>query len=128
MIRGNASNEVTVSVDGSAHRGVAVQWAAVAGATEYHVYRRAPSGTQQFWTVTGTSLVDTGAAGTAGAAPTTPGDRWVVKNLFELKNARDVVVERNIFENNWASGQACSGVSALHVTLMTSGFLVRSCS
>ena len=31
--------------------------------------------------------------------------RWVVKNLFELKNARDVVVERNVFEHNWQGGQ-----------------------
>lgn len=32
--------------------------------------------------------------------------RWTVKNLFELKNARRVLVEGNIFENNWADGQA----------------------
>jgi hypothetical protein len=29
-----------------------------------------------------------------------------VKNLFELKNARDVIVERNLFERNWQAGQA----------------------
>ncbi|MGE5815945.1 MAG: hypothetical protein ACM36C_15755, partial [Acidobacteriota bacterium] len=28
-----------------------------------------------------------------------------VKNLFELKNARRVLVEFNVFENNWVSGQ-----------------------
>lgn len=28
-----------------------------------------------------------------------------VKNLFELKNARRVLVDRNLFENIWASGQ-----------------------
>jgi hypothetical protein len=30
---------------------------------------------------------------------------WVIKNLFELKNARRVLVEANVLENNWASGQ-----------------------
>ncbi len=30
---------------------------------------------------------------------------WTVKNLFELKNARRVVVDSNVFENNWADAQ-----------------------
>jgi hypothetical protein len=30
---------------------------------------------------------------------------WVVKNLFELKNARRVVVAGNVMENNWSDGQ-----------------------
>lgn len=30
---------------------------------------------------------------------------WGVKNLFELKNARRVLIEGNIFENNWVDGQ-----------------------
>jgi hypothetical protein len=30
---------------------------------------------------------------------------WSVKNIFELKNAQRVVVDGNIFEYNWASGQ-----------------------
>jgi hypothetical protein len=34
---------------------------------------------------------------------------WSVKNLFELKHARRVLVEGNVFENNWADGQ--SGVA-----------------
>jgi hypothetical protein len=33
-------------------------------------------------------------------------ERWVVKNLFELKNARRVLVEENLFEYNWEDGQA----------------------
>jgi len=32
--------------------------------------------------------------------------RWTVKNLFELKNARRVLIENNIFENNWADAQS----------------------
>jgi len=30
---------------------------------------------------------------------------WTVKNLFELKHARRVLVEGNVFENNWAAAQ-----------------------
>jgi hypothetical protein len=33
------------------------------------------------------------------------GTAWSVKNLFELKNARRVRVEGNIFERNWAQAQ-----------------------
>jgi hypothetical protein len=38
--------------------------------------------------------------------PAYAGTRWTVKNLFELKNAQRALVERNIFENNWADAQA----------------------
>jgi hypothetical protein len=30
---------------------------------------------------------------------------WVIKNLFELKNARRVLVEGNLFENHWVDDQ-----------------------
>jgi hypothetical protein len=33
------------------------------------------------------------------------GSKWQVKNLFELKNARRVRVEWNLFENNWQAAQ-----------------------
>jgi hypothetical protein len=32
-------------------------------------------------------------------------ERWEVKNLFELKNARRVAVRNNVFEYNWKGGQ-----------------------
>ena len=32
-------------------------------------------------------------------------EKWQVKNLFELKNARRVLVEDNVFENVWAAAQ-----------------------
>jgi hypothetical protein len=35
----------------------------------------------------------------------TAGRRWTVKNLFELKSAQRVLLEGNIFENNWADAQ-----------------------
>ena len=33
------------------------------------------------------------------------GRSWSVKNLFELKHARRVVIEGNLFENNWPAAQ-----------------------
>jgi hypothetical protein len=33
------------------------------------------------------------------------GTAWMVKNLFELKNARRVLIEGNLFEYNWAQAQ-----------------------
>jgi len=37
--------------------------------------------------------------------PAYAGTHWSVKNLFELKNARRVLVDGNIFEYNWADAQ-----------------------
>jgi hypothetical protein len=34
------------------------------------------------------------------------GTRWTVKNLFELKNAARVLVDGNVFQNNWVDGQS----------------------
>ena len=38
--------------------------------------------------------------------PAYGGIHWSVKNLFELKNARKVIIDGNIFENNWTDAQA----------------------
>ncbi len=38
--------------------------------------------------------------------PAYAGAAWSVKNLFELKNARRVVVEGNVLEHSWADGQS----------------------
>jgi hypothetical protein len=38
--------------------------------------------------------------------PTYEGTPWAVKNLFELKNARRVLVDGNLFEHNWVHAQA----------------------
>jgi len=37
--------------------------------------------------------------------PTYAGKHWTVKNLLELKNARNVVIDGNVFENNWTDAQ-----------------------
>ena len=42
--------------------------------------------------------------------PSFAGQHWSVKNLFELKNARRVTIDRNVFENNWVDAQAGSGI------------------
>jgi len=42
--------------------------------------------------------------------PSYAGIPWTVKNLFELKNARRVLIEGNVFENNWVHGQAGTAI------------------
>lgn len=37
--------------------------------------------------------------------PSYAGIHWTVKNLLELKNAKNVVIDGNIFQNNWVDGQ-----------------------
>src|SRR5262245_54220417 len=37
--------------------------------------------------------------------PSFDGNDWSIKNSFELKNARRVLVEGNVFENNWVDSQ-----------------------
>ena len=43
--------------------------------------------------------------------PTSWKGKWLVKNLFEIKNAQRVLVEGNIFENNWQDGQGGSAIN-----------------
>jgi hypothetical protein len=81
-----------------------IRWTAVSGATEYRVYGRTVGGQSMYWRTTSTSFTDTGAAGTSGTAPSSA-TVWQVKNLFELKNARRVQVDFNVFENHWAQAQ-----------------------
>jgi hypothetical protein len=103
---GRSSPSVEVRVTAAAvASAVQVTWQPVPDATEYRVYGRTAGAENLYWTVTGTAFTDTGAAGTAGAVPTSAGTVWSVKNLFELKNARNVVVEENIFENHWKESQ-----------------------
>jgi hypothetical protein len=83
---------------------VTITWTAVTDATEYQIYGRTPGGASQYWSVAGTSFTDTGAPGKAGAPPS-EGTRWQVKNIFELKNARRVRADYNLFENNWQAAQ-----------------------
>lgn len=103
--RSTASVEASAVVPAGTSGSVALTWTPVPDATEYKVYGRLAGGETQYWRVTSPQFTDTGAAGTAENVPTSAGDTWSVKNLFELKNARHVVAEHNIFENNWANAQ-----------------------
>lgn len=42
--------------------------------------------------------------------PTYAGNNWAVKNIFELKNSQRVLIEGNVFENNWAHSQSGYGI------------------
>jgi hypothetical protein len=97
----SAEVQATVAAGGK----VTIRWTAVAGATEYRVYGRAAGSQSMYWTTTATSFTDTGAAGASGTAPTAA-TVWQVKNLFELKNARNVRIDSNLFENHWQQAQA----------------------
>ncbi len=38
------------------------------------------------------------------------GEHWMIKNLFELKNARRVLVSGNVFEHTWGQAQAGTAI------------------
>jgi len=97
------SSPVVRTVTVSTPAAVRLTWSAVAHATEYRVYRTGPAGTT-YWRADGTAFTDDGTAGTPSEVPGT-GTKWLVKNIFELKNARNVIAEYNLFEHNWENGQ-----------------------
>jgi hypothetical protein len=92
---------VQIAVDSGA---VEVQWTQVPGASAYRVFRHAGNG-ETSWRETTTRFIDSGRDGVAEAPPKR-GSVWSVKNLLELKNARDVVIEGNLFEHHWPQAQA----------------------
>jgi hypothetical protein len=85
--------------------GISVSWQPLPNASEYRVYVRNPAGVTQFWTVPSPPFVHNTATGGRSGNPPSSATMWQVKNLFELKNARDVTIEYNLFENNWESAQ-----------------------
>ena len=72
----------------------------LAGAGENVMFGGADPGIQ------GLSPSDITIRGNHVTKPLTWKGVWTVKNLFELKNARRVLVENNVFENNWVDGQS----------------------
>jgi hypothetical protein len=42
--------------------------------------------------------------------PSYDGSQWSIKNLLELKNARRVLIDGNIFEHNWIAAQSGFGI------------------
>jgi len=103
MVRSAASTEVKVTT--LATGAVRVRWQAVPGATEYRVYGRTTGAEKIYWTVTTSEYIDTMASGASESVPTSAGSVWSVKNIFELKNARNVVIAENVFENHWKESQ-----------------------
>ena len=86
-------------------------------ATEFRVYRTSdpPSSATRSWvyySTSASSFNDVGDLSSAhqDSAPPESGTRWSVKNLFELKNARRVRIDGNVFENNWVDAQSGFGV------------------
>jgi hypothetical protein len=111
MATSAAAGEIaaTLSSSGTA---VSLQWSPVDGASEYRVFRTAdgPGSSSRRWTyykTTSASFNDIGdsESGRTDSAPANTGTLWSVKNLFELKNARNVIIEGNLFENNWVEAQ-----------------------
>jgi hypothetical protein len=101
--RANSTASAEVSATLASAGGVTISWTPVVGATDYVVYGRAAGSENVYWTTTNPYFTDTGAVGTAGTP--TSATKWYVKNVFELKNAQDVVVEGNVFENLWVAAQ-----------------------
>jgi hypothetical protein len=96
-----------VSVFAPGGTAVALSWSAVPGADRYRIYRGSTASAQSVYLETasaGTSFTYTGTAERAGT-PAATGTKWTVKNIFELKNAEQVILEGNVLENIWQSGQ-----------------------
>ena len=96
------SDEVTATVSGGAVR---ISWDPVANASDYMVYARSPAGVNEAWSTTDAGFVHDGATPGRKEAPPSAATNWQIKNIFELKNARRVLVEHNLFENNWQAAQ-----------------------
>ena len=93
--------ETSIDVDGG---GVTLAWSAVPDATVYRVYRRGRDGQWTSWSMRTPTFADDGSAGKPESPPSPT--VWQVKNLFELKNARRVRVEDNLFAHNWEQAQS----------------------
>ena len=104
-----SSVEASATLPAGTTGGVTISWTPISGAEVYLVYGRTPGGQTMYWKTTEPFITDTGAAGTAVNTgierPGYGGTKWDVKNIFELKNAQNVIVEYNLFENLWVAGQ-----------------------
>jgi len=106
------SQEVSLTLDGGQFA-IDLGWQQVDSATEYRVFRTSdsPDANSRSWvsyTANGQTFSDNGnpAGARTDLSPPSAATKWSVKNLFELKNARQVVAQGNVFENNWVDAQA----------------------
>ena len=98
-----ASVEVSATV--GANGSVQIDWSPVTGATSYRIYGREQGTVSRYFTSSGTTFTDTGAAGTA-ATSIAASTKRVAKNLFELKQGTNVQIDSNIIENHWPGSEA----------------------
>jgi VCBS repeat-containing protein len=98
------SAEVSATVADGTQGSITISWTPVVGAEDYLVYGRAAGTENLYWSATNPYFSDSGAAGISGTPA--KATKWSVKNVFELKNAQDVLVEGNVFENLWIADQS----------------------
>ncbi|MFJ4652683.1 hypothetical protein ACIP5Y_15590 [Nocardia sp. NPDC088792] len=88
-----ASNEVSAVV-GSSVSSVQLSWAPVGGAVSYNIYRGTAAGGENIkFTATGTSFIDTGAAGAAQVPPTASAFGQAVKVYVSLVKSGGTVTD-----------------------------------
>lgn len=116
MATSAASEEISVTLD-AGQTSIELSWPSVDHASEARIYRTsdAPSAADRSWVFFSSNesaFVDLGdsVAARTGEAPPNKGTRWSVKNLFELKNASRVLIDGNVFENNWVDAQSGFGI------------------
>ena len=100
------SSEVSATVGTSG--AVRLAWTAVPGTDRYRIYRGTTAGGESRYLEVAASsspaFTYTGSGESSGTPPS-KGSLWVVKNVFELKNAQRVALDGNTMENNWEAGQ-----------------------
>lgn len=134
VIRSTASAEVNAPVDTGTTGAVTVSWTAVPNAAWYFIYGRSAGGENVRQYTTSTSFTDTGtaASGTCGtttqtsctqSVPSSVGNSWMMKNLFEVKKMYTALVEGNVFDYSWQSGQTgfCTLFTVLNNSSGTDG-------
>ena len=101
--KATSAPSAAASVTVSSRSAVTISWSKVPGATDYLVYGRAVGAPAIYWTTSATTFKDSGVAGTSGS----PGSasRWTTKNVLELKNAQDVLIDGNVIEHAWVGDQ-----------------------
>lgn len=104
--RSTASNEVSATCT-TATCSITISWSAVTNATSYYIYGRSSGGENIRFSVTAPTVTftDTGGVGTTENVPTSTGTVWQTKNVFEVKNGTNWLIEGNVFENVWKQAQ-----------------------
>lgn len=100
-----ASSEVAVTLPGS--RTATISWSAVSGAERYRIYRGWGPNAQSVYmeTTSSATTFQYSGFGEQYGTVSTSASEWAIKNLIELKNAQNVVIDGNVIENVWAAAQ-----------------------